>query len=592
MPHLYDLPGNLTQYVGVPNVEIGCKVVWRGRAKVVTGTSPGGFPIFSTTFSEVTVDLSNRVVKGGIGISYEKPIMPQDNGQNLISASEISIELINTDTNIAVAQDGSKMDISAIEGGMFYIWATVTGATPDLDMFRGRCIGTPDEQYGRTIFRIRNIFWEALKKPLVYERLNGISGNVLNLSYPNTYVSGNTLINQVTQIIQAGGYMENYDGYCAWTEDGEIITTVEVSDRTKIEMTDILIKNECPLGHFTIRFTGGLNYRVSTPDGTSYYGNTSTDFDSPQIQIKSSYWVIGAGITELKDEEIKFQTRLTFYGNPVTIIKNLLEKCLLQNWGQLPSDTTQQGFAGATLPVNWETFDALESQWRNYRIYFSESNSDNSVFQKYSGNKPINCLTVCQTIADHIGASILFDNTGNIYIQSCKIGEASTIHDLTGAEAIVKGSFVINANRKPNLIVLNYGRNDRTGNFGASKQYDLRADADYDIEDFNLNLPYYKAGVSKWKAQEICEIFIKRNLASLVTCSFEVTPQYGIGLIPGDRVRIISTEQPEITIYAEISSVSKRVASSTVQVEAFRIQEPEGVLPAMCAWTLCETSLA
>ena len=80
MPHINDLTSaQRNALIRMDVSEIRPQVILETDAQVQTGTSTGGFPIFSANYSPVSLDISGRVPFDSVmSINQEKPMCRND----------------------------------------------------------------------------------------------------------------------------------------------------------------------------------------------------------------------------------------------------------------------------------------------------------------------------------------------------------------------------------------------------------------------------------------------------------------------------------------------------------------------------------
>ncbi len=578
MPHVEELSGPLqTALTRMDVAEIKPKVTFLGRSLVQTGTNAGGFPVFGTTYQSVSVDISNRVSDTDpIRINMEKPIFPNSSDDRLISSSGVALPLINTDTRMSCTQSGSIIDPDSIENGAVIIQGRIGSLSTVLNMFTGRITGLPSEKVNKSTLEVIDSLFDSITTELRYENFG-----------QNAYVLSGNLVTDGVEINQGIGSLKFHDGYLTYDEQGNLITTFENNKPEIIDLLDIYIKSGARLGVYTIEFLASGGFRVSFPDSTFMQGDTATVFDSPAITIHPSFWQIAQGQTNFNGTKITFQLNYNVEGNPFSIIKNFIEKSYLKNWGDTPSDTSQISYAGLTLPVLWASLDELERRFRLIKVYVSVGNKNNEVFEKKPGGKPINCISVAQQVADHCFTSILIDNSGEMRAQGPQIFD-TPIYDLTDTHLI---TFELIGQSKDNFLTANYGQNGSSGAYGKKIEHDLRNFTDTPIQEVTINFPFYKIGVSDNHAAYFARLFKERIKLAHVRARATVIPQFGISLIPGDRIRIVTGKQPSVTHYFEIYSASKTINFDPVDIEMAKIQTPEGVELSPCIYSFCADGL-
>lgn len=575
MPHVNDLSLALrTALLRMDVAELRPILTFFGKAKVAIGQDAGGFPIFSAGYSQVTVDISDRAKLNEIvSITQEKPIFPDDGGNGLIS-SGLSIPLVNTDSHLAAIQTEAIIDPESIEGGTVKVRCGI--GSQFLNLFTGRITGLPGENFGDTVLEILDNLFDTFSE-LRYEDFG-----------QNSFVQNGQLISNGFEIIQNGGYIKFHDGYLFFAEDGSLYTTFENNKPEIIDLLDVRLKSGARLGEYTIEFQSSGGYRVSFPDSSFMQGDVQSVFDSPYLRIEPQFWQIAAGQSNFNGTKITFQCRYVIEANPFTLIKNLIEKTFLRNFGDIPSDTSLPGFAGAVLPVLWDTLDELENRFRLARVFVSVGNDDNKVFEKKPNGKPLNGITLAQQVADHCVSNLLIDTNGEMRAQGPQMFD-TPIHDLNDAHHIKEFSLI--GLIKDNFATFNYASNDKTGSYAKKIEFDLRALPETPIQEVTINFPFYKIGHSENHAAYFARLFKNKIKRGHTRARMLVMPQFGISLIPGDRIRIVTSKRPVITSYFEIYRINKSCSFDSVELELIQIQNPEGAELTPCTYSFCADGL-
>jgi len=194
---------------------------------------------------------------------------------------------------------------------------------------------------------------------------------------------------------------------------GNTRTAVKNSKTDEIDLNRIdFIANasgERPkLGKYTIKFLDSENFTVSQPDGALASGNINSTFLDNFLSIQSGFWNLTGDPTGV---EIELWCYMTVFGNPISVVKNLIYKALTGNWGFEPVEDP-------ALSVNWIKLNCLEGFYTNTQVYISETNKDNKVFSPQSSDKPLRARDLIQKILDHIGCQFTFDDQGQITVNT------------------------------------------------------------------------------------------------------------------------------------------------------------------------------
>ncbi|NIV12883.1 MAG: hypothetical protein GWN62_16860 [Aliifodinibius sp.] len=602
MPHPLELPVQ-AQIDALYRMSIGqIKPVVRfiGRALEVTGTHPGGAPIFGTNYVDIDLDISNRV-RGKITVSMEKPRIANDDETGIV-VSEIGLDIINTDEYFAVTQTAAILSPADIDNAEIQIFARLEGVTDVVPIYRGRVISRPVESRGLCQFRIRDIGWNIIRKPMLHEFIDRIPVTILpggGVQYPGNAVSvvgqqgidvdDFNLLSSERRVTTPNGYIAFYSGIVTFSALGDPIVDVTNNDPSKIKIRTINIKNKAKLGRYKLLFDGKHSFTLTYPDNSTYSGNLFEPFTSPAVDIPLAAWALSninyttgtflqpSFDVDARGVEIEFQVWYTVSGNPGTIIKNLIEKGLAENVGTLPN--TGSGTNPYTqLRVDWPTFDEMEKRFADICVFVSETNKDNSVWERKTGNQPVSWLRIAQRVADHVASFIVIQPDGLITVKLPYIDD-TTIYDLTTEEAIT--AHTINPVDQFNYLSVQYAYDHSNNAYLVSADKDFRTFPEYEENRITVNAPYFKGGVSKRQAEWLRDTLARHYYPTQVSLNITVTPQMGLTLLPGDKVQLISREQPRIETYAEIRKVDKTIGG-TCNIEATPIDNPEGA-----AFTLC-----
>jgi len=584
MPHPFELNLNLRTALAKMSGEIIPRILLRARTKKNIGVPPA--VIIGDDYEEIFFDVSDRLHKEGqVRTTMSKPILPT-NDNNLFVTSKISLPFLNPDKFFAATQSGAILDPASIELAELFIEAEITGSTDTIDIGRWRVSDIPAESKDRTILSGRDNLYNLAKESVLFEYFGKI-----NKEIQDTYVNGQgNLINKFVTIITTHGEAKYYDGYVFFREDAEVTPAITNDKASQLELTNLTIKNRALLGKYTIEFRDANSYFVTHPDGTTLEGVLTSIFDSDSITIIPEFWggfdlatlVPGDQLSGI-DVKIEFNVFNSQSGNPITLVKNIIEKAFKDNWGEIPTFPLD-------LPVDWVAFDRAERIFKAYEVFVSETN-ENSKFERVPGNKPLNCLQFCQKILDHVGCSLIHNLSGEISLKLPYLFD-DPIFEVTDDTAIMEHSVIGNV-RRVNNVTFQYGYNAYNDNYGAALPVvDIRADDTREKEPETFSFPYYKAGTSDNKMRWLRDLLMNRIITSPVQMSLKLLPNFGIAAMPGDRVKVVTSTQPIMSIYVEYYNVSRIVASDgTGLVKAFKIQSPEGKEPVFCTFLLCTDAI-
>lgn len=576
--HLYDLPEPLRSALlgtAIADIRIVCQITAFTRA--VAAYAGDGTPLFGPGTPRVTwMDLT-RLSSAPVSISLQKPVLPADGtADNTITASEVSLQYINTDEYFAVTQLPSILESTRIEQARMVLAAQV-GDDPltRFPLYKGRVIGLPQEEFGFTTFTIRDELWAIIRTPVLFEKFAYTQ---------HTQVLGGALSHGTFTIGSVGDTATYYDGVVAFAEEGQPLTSVSNSKPDDVEILRIVVGNEALPGKYLLEFVDQINYRVVYPDNEVLTGAANTLYPgtpglNSTIIIPGSAWAITGDPTGAK---IEFYVSYVVRGNPVTVIMNLLEKGFLGNWGSVPTFP-------ATAPVDWQAFRDVQAYYAGFEVFIDSTNKDNKVWAKRRGQRPLSVLQLCQQIADHIGCQILVDAYGFVSISAPGIFP-EVVHDMRdhgNQPAII--SHVVEAQTRFNFVKLNYGFNTINDSFSTHLIYDERTDPADERVEYTMNFPFYKQDRSLYEMQRVGDIFMGRFLRSFVRVTLKVKPNWGLAILPGDRFRLVTATQPRLDMYVEVYSVDKNVGGEVI-VRVVKTEAPLTTTDVFCEAEFCRAT--
>lgn len=585
--HLYDLPEPLRSSLLTTAVgHIRPVILIAASTKTALLANTGQYALSSTYQFRLWQD-TLRLLDSPVQLSASKPVLPNDGqAENLPRATEVSLAFNNTDTHFATTQVGAMLEAGLIEQAEFQIFAQVDGQTGLLPLYRGRAVGLPQEEFGRTIVTIRDSLWDLVRKPVLYGKLG---------QGQQTQVVNNTLVHSTITIGTGSSQVELYDGIVAFAEDGQALTTVTNTDPDKIVLKRIVLNNGALPGKYTIEFTSSTQFKVTYPDNEFLTGSITTLYPGAlnPVNIAPGDWEVqqvpdpnnpgGPTIpADPKGTTIEFYVSTVMKGNPVAIIELLLEWGLTDGWGNTPVKP-------ATLPVDWQAFADVRQAYSGFTVYVDSTNRDNSVWLLKRGSKPQNILALCQQIADHIGAQVTVDNFGWISLTAPGVfpRQAHLLSDAYPTPAIEELRIV--AQERSNYFLFKYGFNSVSQNSAAVRLYDERVQPTDEKVEQVINLPFFKQNVNLWEVESISGVYMDRILRSFVRLEMRVKPNWALAIVPGDRFHVVTTQPPVVDMYVEVYSVDKSLGGIGI-VRAVKIEEPRVEQATFCTSRFCVTT--
>jgi len=179
----------------------------RVYARAQTGTTAGGFPIYSNTFDYYDFNISDRLLER-VNYSMQKPRFGGDEDFDGLPI-DVDLTLLNSDGFLATFQNGYGIRAQDIEQGEVRIYANIGVGNP-IEMFQGRIIGRPTESKGRSIIKVRGSLWDALRKPVLYEQFQGMWASSDGVEFYTTPFAINCV----------GGHFCAYHGIVKWDSNG------------------------------------------------------------------------------------------------------------------------------------------------------------------------------------------------------------------------------------------------------------------------------------------------------------------------------------------------------------------------------------
>lgn len=590
MPHILSYNTTISDFLyREATGAIEPRVTMTCRAKYSISQNANGTHNFSSVYVRATIDITNRLDRSSpIRQVTKKPEVPTGSGTDTRGAN-VQITLLNPDKYWAVTQTGAILDPDSITNAYIDVYLPLGGS--EIKIYRGRVIGLPTEQRGKTIFTIRDAVADLIDIPVRWENISADQ---------NTSVSETGILSVSAHTTASG--LRFYDAYTYFSYDGTPVPAVSNSKGDAVALLDIdfttPVLQSQEISQWEIEFLDAATYRLVGPNVPTVYGNVNNDLDFDFVKIPSSSWQILGDPTGAK---ITFHTCYTVSGNPVTIMKRLIEHGFLQTWGSEPTEPTY-------LPVDWPTFNRLEKEFAGVTVYVSETNKDRSVYN-LGDQKPISVKNLVEWISEHIGSSLIVDDQGRISVTSIYKPPSKLIYDINSS-MIESHSFTGNRKRF-DLLNIRYGTDPISSGYNSETifsditvtEYDPTEDYDegdvvklngiywqnvvpnaagsfiitnwvqFTPNTYNLNLRYFKTGASDIFVNALQCYYLPRIWSSYRQITCKVLTQFGITLRAGDVVRFDLDEQPARTFYAEIVKVSKVIAGE-VSVTAQEIPEP------------------
>lgn len=538
--HTLDLPTGLRDELAKFNPKYFQPVlIFTGRAFV------GGIS------QQVIWDLSDRITEEStLSLDFTIPELTTGTNEGYLQAGELVVILANPDGAVSAIQDDAIFDIAAIESGKLSL--SVTIGNQSVQVFSGKLIGPPTETADTTTLTAYDEIFKPITTALKYDHFGFVGGSTQRaLIDGSRFIATPAIVDDV----------EYYDAIVTFREDGRPITTADV--KGDFDLLGLSVKSGAKLGVYRIEFLNSTQFQISYPGTDSYLGSTAEDFESAYVDIPAGNWTGSPA----RGDVFEFQVRWNAVGNPAKIAKLLLERGFSENWGSLP------GLGASSYQVDWNSFDDLYDFYRGYKIFVSEGNSDNSVWEMIAGNRPLSCLRLAQKVLDHIGAKLTMDHRGFIRVIGEYIG-GGTVHEITDDWPIVSLRSV--ESEQFNYMSFQYGQNPVNGSYAATLNVDIRADQAFEKRILTFSFPYYRLAVSQREVESIATRMGNRLLSGPVKVEAVVLPSYGLTVMPGDRVRINNRTRPIITgNYWQVFSVQKVIGEVCI-VMLIRTQDAEG----------------
>lgn len=540
--------------------------------------STGNRTDYGTGYAIYEWDISDRLLNDP-QMSQERPRYPGD--EDFTSrAVTCRLEFSNTDQIFATSQEGAILRLRDIEQAEVTIYAQVEGqaGTSLLNWFGGRVVGAPEESAGRTVLVVRGSFWEAVRRPILYEHYGIVSQNVggfiRNVEQSASYANG-FYINTI-QVQGFGTSFEIAHGLVTWDANGNHVPTVEQRGGTGIALLYLKLSSRLKPGKYSIKFTNAKNYALTYPDGQEFTSSIlATLYGGIQIDPASWTGTDGTGV------EITFSVNWTAVGNPALMAYDLLEKGLLDNLGTFPLLTP-------SVKIDRPAFEALARRFATFQVKVSATN-ENSAWENKANNPPLSYGSLADRILSHIGAYLTMLPDGSISVQSPYIDNAPVWPHRTTSTILGDGVTLQANDSRINYLVCQFAKDELTGNYGGRAEIDLRPGSTGEKVEHILSLPFFKLD-NRRQAEWAARTFARRYLDKQREISYSIEPGHGLLCAPGDRITIESTTLPIIDAIAEIVTTSNTLGD-TCSITAVFVQEPEGATSAVCVATVGDTNI-
>jgi len=538
-------------------------------ARAQTGTTAGGFPIYSNTFDYYDFNISDRLLER-VNYSMQKPRFGGDEQFDGLPI-DVDLTLLNSDGYLATFQNGYGIRAEDIEQGEVRIYSNIGVGNP-IEMFQGRIIGRPTESKGRSIIKVRGSLWDALRKPVLYEQFQGMWASSDGVEFYTTPFAINCV----------GGHFCAYHGIVKWDSNGRPKPAFK-QEQGQISLTAVGLTTGLKPGTYRIEFRDSKNYTITYPSNETFQGSITTGTAGGGIYIPPQYW-IG---TDGTDTIIEFEIGVCYKGNPVAIAYNLLEKGLLDNWGALPQQVP-------SVRIDWPKFEELAQRFESFTVFVDAGNSDNKVWNNTADNLPLDTASLAQWVLKHINCTLSLTADGLITIIGPYIDDNTVWPVKTESDILVDGITIEGTDEVINFLTLQYGYDTISNTYGATWTEDMRIDPNSRKVELVSNAQFYKYPTSTQEARWLAETMRRRHFdgrQGQTVISFSMTPNMGLTLLPGDIVRVVSTQAPIVSTVVEIISIGIEIGGE-VQVKAATVQQiAEGPVATLCASTYGNVSL-
>jgi len=612
MSHLNDQSTAIQTLLVSPGLPaIKPKVVLYGSMRGTSSSNPDGTFNFTASYNNGAVlDVSCGILNAAVVISNKIPVLPTKNGK-ADQGGTVRIQLDNTQKYISSFQEEAIINRALLKDMEVEVSAVFQGE--EMVLYTGKIVKQPQEEWRKTTIETKGRLWDIIDTTILQEKSS--SGPVQPQYEIQLDATGvKTVINNpyVHPLPPTASYrVEHYHGVTVWNEYAEIRTAVtnegpELIELLKIDFVADINGNPPLLGKYTIEIIGVQTtsfvpperkpiFKITQPDNQTYESNTDGSISQGFVQIDSAGWNIPTGTEreEIVGNVIEVFCYYTVSGNPISIVKNLLEKSIKGNWGENFTQDT-------LLPVNWLRLNELETLYAGVTIYVSETNKDNKVYSHNETAKPWRTKDLIQKILDHIECQLTYDPDGKISIntrqyllsgeslrkyEDCNVGGPGTKR--------ATGHKIVPTSNQYDRLVIRYGWNDFTENYsdkvvhleGVKEKYtSIEVGFDYFKAQINQNDIASKSG-NLWEIVKVAD----------ATLELSLLPNWGLPVQPGDKFEAEFTVQPVLpnTLaglgqYWQIYSVRKRIGGPVV-ARAHGVPEPK-IPSKFCEATFCNST--
>ena len=581
MPHVNQITDpalrSILQRMNIPSVKL--RIYLQARMLTNTGNTQGGFPQLSATYSLTTWDIGEMVQPGGVSFSQSKPIVQGEGELSDFLASKCTLRLVNPSQwpFLAASQTGAILDLDSIEDAELKIEASFQGQANAIPLFMGRIEGPPTEKLGETTLTAYDCSFRQIVEPLVFENFEEVNtGRLPVVGGQDAVVVNNRLRVNPYTVTSTVDSFEAHNGAITFDSDGRPISTIENSDPDKIDLRRIQILNGAKPGIYRLEFEDSVNYKLTFPDNSEQFGSINANFLGSGVQIIAQDWTAQDG----EGVKITWKTCANMVGNGGTMILNLIEKAYTKGYGEIPG--TNPG--AALVAVNWASFREFERIVKGFKLWVSLTNEDNASWGLQDGSRPLSWIQAAQQIADHYGASILTNESGQLYIQHAALYNENI--ETLDTKFFISDGFSIGppqGGRKWSRFQIKYGYNLRSKSYSITDELDLTTGTAVQTPPTkSLELPFYKRGWSRNAVAWLLDLLKRRFYDNPRTFSVTVRPGQGLVTMPGDRFRLELNTQPKGVFLAEVFNVPGKTPGDDGQLRLFGLQDQEGSEFVLC----------
>lgn len=563
---IYDLSATQRDRLNQRTVDIQPQVILRLTVKHRIGTS-AGLPVYGSGYDIVEFDATSRLI-GMPSITISKPRTPDANAQE---ARTVTLKFANPDGYFAATQDGAIIRTSDIHEGFVKIRADIGTGIPET-FFYGKLDKLPTESRGITEITAISTIWEAIRKPIQYEDW-GVTPNGTQTFRATSEVTATAVTVQ-----SCGATFQALHGLATFDAMGNARPWAKKEGGGNISLLAVGISGTKQLGTYRIEFLDASNYSITFPNGNQFTaGNINQNVSIQGITINAADW---DGTAE-KGSAIEFKICLTLYGNPVAIAYYLTERALLNNYGTPLNTTPSVRIDQASFTVAAQRFDGMP-------IWFTMTNESNEVFSRKPNGKPINAAFAAQSCLDAVACTLDLSSDGLVscrmpYIDNSPLWEATTDEHLTESITIRP------TDETYNYLRVQYGFDPVAKSFIAEAVGDYRESPTQDIVEMTVTMPFTPLGWGNRHAEWLRDTIRRRHLRKQITIETEAISQFGLTLMAGDRLRLVS-ELPPLNTPTEVIGISKAI-QGRAKLQLVAIQQPEGNPATVCTAIQGQTAI-